>query len=90
MELLLPAYEHFLGYKLPSYWDQSAIYLFIVGIIFVVGLLAGSYPAILLSSFSPIESLKGKLQAGKQGAFFRKALVVVQFTITVVLITSVV
>ncbi|HVM88080.1 MAG TPA: ABC transporter permease [Puia sp.] len=89
LQLLMPAYTGFLGYKLPSYWSNIWFYVFIAGVIAVVGLLAGSYPALLLSSFSPIESLKGKLRMGKNGAFFRKALVVFQFGISVLLITSV-
>jgi putative ABC transport system permease protein len=66
------------------------VYVFLVGVILVVGLLAGSYPALMLSSFSPIESLKGKLRLGKSGSFFRKSLVVFQFGISVLLIISVV
>ncbi|MGC4101690.1 ABC transporter permease [Ferruginibacter sp.] len=89
LQLFMPSYTAFLGYKLPSYWNRSWFYLFVVGIIIVVGLIAGSYPALLLSSFSPIESLKGKLKAGKGGAFFRKTLVVFQFAISVLLIISV-
>jgi len=89
LQLLMPAYTSFLGYKLPSYWSNIWFYVFIAGIIVVVGLFAGSYPALLLSSFSPIESLKGKLKSGKGGAFFRKALVVFQFAISVLLIISV-
>jgi len=89
LQLLMPAYSNFLGYSLPSYWNNSWFYIFIIGIMAVVGILAGSYPALLLSSFSPIESLKGKLKVGKNGAFFRKALVVFQFGISVLLIISV-
>jgi putative ABC transport system permease protein len=89
LELLMPAYSNFLGYALPSHWDNGWFYVFILGVILVVGVLAGSYPALLLSSFSPIESLKGKLTMGKSGAFFRKALVVFQFGISVLLIISV-
>ncbi|MEO5891888.1 MAG: ABC transporter permease [Ferruginibacter sp.] len=87
--LLMPAYNNLLGYKLPFLWNNPSIYLFIIVIIIVVGLLAGSYPALLLSSFSPIESLKGKLKVGNSGAFFRKALVVFQFSISVLLIISI-
>jgi putative ABC transport system permease protein len=89
LQLLMPAYTNFLGYKLPSYSNNPWIYVFIAAIVLVVGVLAGSYPALLLSSFSPIESLKGKLKVGKNGAFFRKALVVFQFGISVLLIISV-
>jgi len=89
LQLLMPAYTNFLGYKLPSYWSNVWFYVFIAGVIIVVGVIAGSYPALLMSSFSPIESLKGKLKIGKGGAFFRKTLVVFQFAISVLLIISV-
>jgi putative ABC transport system permease protein len=90
LQLLMPAYSNLLGYELPSYWSNPLVYIFIIGVIIVVGLLAGSYPALMLSSFSPIDSLKGKLKRGKGGAFFRKTLVVFQFGISVLLIVSVV
>lgn len=85
LQLIMPVYTSFLGYKLPSYWTNPWVYAFTMGVILVIGLLAGSYPALLLSSFSPTESLKGKLRSGKHGAFFRKALVVFQFGISVLL-----
>lgn len=89
LQLLMPAYNRILGYELPAYWSNPWLYLCMLGIILVVGLLAGSYPAFLLSSFKPIESLKGKMKAGKQGAFFRKVLVIFQFGISVLLIVSI-
>jgi putative ABC transport system permease protein len=89
LQLLMPAYSNLLGYHLPSFWNNPRVYVFIVGVIITVGLLAGSYPALLLSSFSPIESLKGKMKVGKSGAIFRKALVVFQFGVSVLLIISV-
>lgn len=89
LQLMMPAYTRFLGYELPPYAGNPWFYVFIAGVIMVVGLLAGSYPALMLSSFSPIESLKGKLRVGKHGVFFRQALVVFQFGISVLLIISV-
>ena len=89
LQLLMPAYSNFLGYGLPSYFDNPWFYVFLIGTILVVGILAGSYPALLLSSFSPIESLKRKFTAGKSGGIFRKTLVVFQFGISVLLIISV-
>jgi putative ABC transport system permease protein len=86
LQLLMPWYNQLLGYELTVSWTSPAIYLFILSAIVVVGLLAGSYPAIVLSNFSPIQALKGKLKLGKGGAFFRQALVVVQFSISVLLI----
>jgi putative ABC transport system permease protein len=90
LQLLMPAYSNLLGYTLPSYWTNPWTYVFLLSVIIVVGLLAGSYPALMLSSFSPIDSLKGKLKRGKGGVFFRKTLVVFQFGISVLLIISVV
>jgi putative ABC transport system permease protein len=86
LQLLMPWYNELLGYELTVSWSTPAIYLFLLGAIVVVGFLAGSYPAIVLSNFSPIQALKGKLKLGKGGAFFRQALVVVQFSISVLLI----
>jgi putative ABC transport system permease protein len=90
VKLLMPAYVNLLGYELPSFWNNPLVYAFIIGVILVVGLLAGSYPALLLSSFKPIESLRGKLKRGNSGALFRKGLVVFQFGISVLLIICVV
>ena len=89
VKLLMPAYTNLLGYELPTFWNNPLVYAFMLGIIIIVGLLAGSYPALLLSSFKPIESLRGKLKRGNSGAFFRKGLVVFQFSISVLLIICV-
>ncbi|WP_374949103.1 ABC transporter permease [Mucilaginibacter sp.] len=84
--LCMPWYKELLGYKLSVSWNSSPIYLFLIGVILIIGFLAGSYPAFFLSAFSPIQALKGKLRLGKSGNFFRQSLVVVQFSISVLLI----
>ncbi|OQP48909.1 ABC transporter permease [Niastella populi] len=86
--LAMPWYNQLLGYSLNVTWNEPHIYLFSIGIIIVVGFFAGSYPAFVMSAFSPIEALKGKMRWGKSGASFRKALVVVQFSISVFLIVG--
>lgn len=86
--LIMPLYNQLLGYSLTVSWNALPIYLFLIGVIIIVGFLAGSYPAFFLSAFSPIQSLKGKLKLGKGGSAFRQALVVVQFSISVFLIVG--
>lgn len=86
LQLCMPFYNQLLGYTLSMSWGAWPIYIFLLGVIVVVGFLAGSYPAFFLSAFSPIEALKGKLRLGKGGSLFRQAMVVTQFSISVFLI----
>ncbi|MCO6497355.1 MAG: ABC transporter permease [Chitinophagaceae bacterium] len=88
LTLVMPWYNQFLGYSLVVSWASWPIWFFLAGTIVVVGLLAGSYPAFVLSAFSPIQALKGKLKMGKGGATLRQVLVVVQFSISVFLIVG--
>lgn len=84
--LMLPLYTQVLGHELSLSWLSPAIYLFLLGIIVIVGFLAGSYPAFYLAGFTPVKALKGKIVPGKASAFFRQGLVVIQFSISVLLI----
>ena len=54
----------------------------------LIGVLAGSYPALFMSSFSPVSVLKGRLDAGSRGRRLRNTLVILQFIISCTLITA--
>lgn len=84
--LLMPWYNQVLGYTLTVKWASMPISLFLLGLVIVVGILAGSYPAIFISAFSPVKALKGRLKFSTGATFFRQMLVVFQFSITVFLI----
>lgn len=60
--------------------------LFCVGLMAIIALIAGIYPAFALSGFKPIDVLKGKLNVGNNIGFFRKALIVGQFVASIVMI----
>lgn len=69
-------------------WGTANFWIISIVFLFVTGLLAGSYPALYLSSFNPLKILKGSYRAGRLASIPRKALVVLQFTVSIMLIAS--
>ncbi|MGV3589489.1 MAG: ABC transporter permease [Adhaeribacter sp.] len=88
-KLMLPVMNSFTGREL-SFTIQNSwlMALAVQGLAALVGLVAGSYPALFLSSFQPVKVLKGKLTTGKNSISLRKVLVILQFAISVVLLVS--
>lgn len=67
-------------------WNEPLFWTAVLGFTILTGLMAGSYPAFYLSSFKPVKVLKGVFKAGRFSALPRKVLVVLQFTVSIVLI----
>src|SRR5580704_3760135 len=87
--LLLPMFNQLAGKSLhPDVLFSGRFLPILILLVLVVGCLAGSYPAFYLSSFQPIDVLKGKIAAGFKSSWLRNSLVVFQFFISIGLIVS--
>ncbi|MCW3091913.1 MAG: transporter permease [Ferruginibacter sp.] len=85
--IMLPFFNDLAGKTISTGIFQNGRYLFLLFLSAVgIGLLAGLYPALVLSSFKPFVVLKGRFATGTRGILLRKGLVVVQFTISIALI----
>ncbi len=85
--ILLPKFNLLAGKS----FDLTVLYSPIVleslaAVILLVGILGGSYPAFFLSRFNPVTVLKGEVTQGSAGSLFRRILVVIQFTVSVIMI----
>ena len=82
----LPAFNALAGKELIFSFDDPAVLFGLFAIVALAGALAGSYPALFLSSFRPAAVLKGSSRAGGVNTSLRKILVVLQFVLSVVFI----
>lgn len=89
VSLSLPWFRDLIGKNLQNPFEQPYFWVLSTVYIFIIGVLAGSYPAFLLSSFSPSIVFKTKLTTNKYWINPRQALVVMQFAIVAILISSV-
>ncbi len=88
ISLLLPAFNTLVQKQLIAGFDNPLHVGSLVLITVICGLVAGSYPALYLSSFNPVFVLKGLKTKNSSVAFIRKGLVIVQFSISIILIIS--
>jgi putative ABC transport system permease protein len=89
VELSLPVFNNLTGKEInKASLLNCVVGLGLIGLVAFTGLAAGSYPAFYLSSFQPIDTLRKKMQRGKQRRTLRSSLVILQFTISVILIIS--
>lgn len=87
--LALPYLELLSGKTLPVQWLLSYEYL-LLALLFIltIGLLAGAYPAVMFSKFQPVKVLKGSFKTSGEGIWLRKSLVILQFTLSVILLVG--
>lgn len=85
--IMLPVFSDFADKDLS--WNVGGITTILIGLIaitFFTGLVAGSYPALFLSAFQPVKVIRGTLKSGAASSWFRKILVVVQFSLSILLV----
>ncbi|HNV30323.1 MAG TPA: ABC transporter permease, partial [Cyclobacteriaceae bacterium] len=83
----LPVFNNLAGKQLVFLWNGFFV-LLVISLISIIGIMAGSYPAFVLSAFKPILILKGSLQTGDTRQTMRKVLVGVQLVLSIILVSS--
>ena len=87
ISFFIPAYNSIFNEELSTHTLFTFTNLiFLIGMTLLVGLLSGLYPAFYLTKFDPISTLKGGVQSGSGKSIFRRAMVVIQFAISITLI----
>lgn len=85
VQLTLPFFNEVSEKALVIEWSSATLWIYAAGFIFITAFLAGSYPAVYLSSFNPIKVIKGTFKFGRFSSTPRKALVIIQFSISIIL-----
>jgi putative ABC transport system permease protein len=83
---LLPVFGSLSNKELTIPFGDFRFWLWALAGGIATGAVAGAYPALFISSFAPIDALRGRVQTGKSAQYFRQALVVFQFSISIALI----
>ena len=88
VQLSLASFSELTGKELHIGYGNTSFWIFTVLFILLTGIIAGSYPAFYLSSFTPVKVLKGTFKKMNAAVTPRKVLVVLQFTFAIILIIS--
>jgi putative ABC transport system permease protein len=86
--ICLPVFNELTRKQLSLPVSQPVFWMALLLLVIVTGFIAGSYPALFLSAINPVKVLKSSLKFGRGAVFFRKTLVVFQFTLSVILIVG--
>ncbi|MDN5284102.1 MAG: FtsX-like permease family protein [Mucilaginibacter sp.] len=82
----IPYFNHIADKEVFIPWSNPLFWLFTLCFTIFTGIISGSYPAFYLSGFNPVKVLKGTFRVGRFASLPRKVLVVVQFTVSIILI----
>jgi putative ABC transport system permease protein len=88
MQVLLPSFNSLTGKQIVSPATVPAYWIVSIGLMFMTGFIAGSYPALYLSSLKPVQILKGAFRFTDSTIWFRKGLVCFQFTLSIILLIA--
>ncbi len=88
VELVLPGYNTLVKKTISINYSDPIVWLVSIGLILIIGIIAGSYPSFYLSSFEPVKVLKGKVNVGKGAGTPRQVLVVLQFGFSIFLLAG--
>ncbi len=88
MQLLLPSFNILTGKHITSPLTLPEYWIVLPALMLITGLVAGSYPALYLSSLKPVSILKGTLRFTSSATWFRKGLVCFQFALSIILLIA--
>jgi putative ABC transport system permease protein len=88
VQLCLPFFNSLADKTISLPWASPPFWLSVLGFTFFTGLVSGSYPAFYLSGFNPVKVLKGTFRVGRFASLPRKVLVVIQFSVSIILIVG--
>jgi ABC-type antimicrobial peptide transport system permease subunit len=83
---ILPHFSHLTAKEIAIPFASANFWYMIAVLVILTGMISGSYPALYLSSFRPVNVLKGSLKFSNSALWFRKGLVVFQFVLSIILI----
>ncbi|HET7001499.1 MAG TPA: ABC transporter permease, partial [Puia sp.] len=86
VRFVLPLFNSLTGKQIILPLSEPSFWTVLLSLMFAMGFIAGSYPAFFLSSLRPVKVLKGSLKFSFGAEFFRKGLVVFQFSLSIILI----
>lgn len=86
--ILLPVFNQFTGKQFGFPLVQLSFWISLISLTLITGLVAGSYPALYLSSLKPVRILKGALRFTQGAIWFRKGLTVFQFVLSIILLIA--